>query len=1536
MSKKSLLMMLLLALLVPWAASAQESIPYTEGFENMSTASDLTDAGWISYQSHSGSFLAIEASSSYVHTGTKALLIDSWDAGSNSDYVILGLPTVDAAINTLQITFSYKISSSYGGNMEVGYLTNVGDASTFVSLQTCANSTSYATETVELNGAPNDAARIAIKYIGYYRCYVDDIEVKTIPTCPKPTDLIATLIDGDGTKAKLNWTENGSATQWQVCLDGDMTNLIPANTNVDFELTGLTAEVDHTAKVRAYCNANDQSDWSNEVTFRPTNAFHLTVNDGTANNSIVPVYGLWVDDITQSQFIIPADDLADAANGTITQLTFYAAADKNWGAARFEVYMAEVAETTVSAMADWSTMYKVMNAASLGITNGVMVVNLDTPFDYTGGNLLIGFQQTVSGTYQGCSWYGVTATGASMGGYGTSNNQQNFLPKTTIAYLPGEAPTCPKPRGLVAGTPAARSVVLNWTETGEARAWQICLNGDETNLIPANTNEDFLLEGLTPDTDYTIKVRSYCSEDDQSDWSNEVTIHTDVTCPAPTDLTVSDITPFAANVAWSGTASSYNFAVQEPVFFYGFEDAEPWDTLNFPPCTTYDGDGAKCYGSGDFDFPNENYHGACIAMQNGVYGDYNDQISAHSGNAFGGMWDAIPSEIQVGTTTNDWFILPEIAIENGMVFSFWAREIFTNWGPEIINVGAYGTTDGTFASLLAENVEIGNTTWMQYSYDLSAYAGQTIKLAINCVSDDVLAFFFDDLFVGYNYVIDENDIIPNATSPQALVLEPETTYQVLVQSACGGEDGESAWVYDVFTTPSNCVAPFDLNVTDLKAQSATLNWTGYQDGFQVRYRTVEHTGAAEGSFFEDFENNTSLTGWTVIRNGEGTQYTDWHVVNSETLFSSGAIPAHSGSYVVMGRSWNSDAYNVDNWLITPQVTLDGTLSYWVYDDGEYHENCDVYVSTTTADIDAFTLLADPESATNEWTERTVDLSSFNGQLGYIAFRLQDEDKDFLFIDDVLIGSIETVPAGEWQYGTTDALFFNTNDNPDYPLIPDTDYEWQVRGENRSCGDEGYTEWSEMAYFHTESACGLPTNLETTDIEANAATLTWDGVQEDYNVRYRTAGFDGYYLKEDWDGEIGDWTGYNWGDNTSLYYEDDTYTNLIFMMVALDGTDTDQYLFSPDMREEAAGNTLTFNYAAYSGDYTESFEVGFVATDSIYSEAVQTNDTVWQTYTTVVPEGALYMYIYYEDGYALMLDNFVCYTNNPDEIVAAGEWIETLEGVNSPVAIEGLDPETYYEWEVQGNSELCGDGATDWVTAPEFKTLESEGQTIALVAGTNWFSTYLDIELGDLQAALNAALPDVNSGITIKAKVGNSTLRNGNWRSTNNFVWDVAKMYRIEVPADCEITLTGDPINPADNPITILAGEATWIGFPFSESMDPADVIPAGFAINGDVIKGKEGNFRYTNRWRPTGINALEPGKGYMYVPSSNAGERTLVYTTGSKKASQTIEFGPKKNATSMSLTPKMMQKAFNQSKAAENAVAKKAKKNNEDCKSINK
>ena len=103
------------------------------------------------------------------------------------------------------------------------------------------------------------------------------------------------------------------------------------------------------------------------------------------------------------------------------------------------------------------------------------------------------------------------------------------------------------------------------------------------------------------------------------------------------------------------------------------------------------------------------------------------------------------------------------------------------------------------------------------------------------------------------------------------------------------------------------------------------------------------------------------------------------------------------------------------------------------------------------------------------------------------------------------------------------------------------------------------------------------------------------------------------------------------------------------------------------------------------------------------------------------------------------------------------------------------------------------------------------QTVALSEGTNWFSTYVEITLDDLKAALAAATP--NNAITIKSSEGQSAVyspRTHTWSGQLTSM-DVVMRYNITVAEDCEITLEGMPIDPADHPITILGGGAkTWI------------------------------------------------------------------------------------------------------------------------------
>ena len=177
-----------------------------------------------------------------------------------------------------------------------------------------------------------------------------------------------------------------------------------------------------------------------------------------------------------------------------------------------------------------------------------------------------------------------------------------------------------------------------------------------------------------------------------------------------------------------------------------------------------------------------------------------------------------------------------------------------------------------------------------------------------------------------------------------------------------------------------------------------------------------------------------------------------------------------------------------------------------------------------------------------------------------------------------------------------------------------------------------------------------------------------------------------------------------------------------------------------------------------------------------------------------------------------------------------------------------------------------------------KNVQMVTQTTALSQGTNWFSTYLDITLDDLKAALVEALG--NTRIVIVSQDNGQAIWNGRLWTGQLRTLDLTQMYKITVPADCEITFEAIPIDPADYPVTIKSG-INWIGFPFSESMTVANAF-ANFATRFDVVKSQDSGQATWNGHLWTGqLKNLESGKGYIYQ-SAAMENRTFTFPTSAK------------------------------------------------------
>ncbi len=99
---------------------------------------------------------------------------------------------------------------------------------------------------------------------------------------------------------------------------------------------------------------------------------------------------------------------------------------------------------------------------------------------------------------------------------------------------------------------------------------------------------------------------------------------------------------------------------------------------------------------------------------------------------------------------NDWLISPSFTPQAGQFLNFWARSYTAQWGLEKFKVGISqgGTAPSDFSIISTGNHIQAPVDWTLYSYDMSAYVGQSIRFGINCISSDAFFFIVDDVTVG--------------------------------------------------------------------------------------------------------------------------------------------------------------------------------------------------------------------------------------------------------------------------------------------------------------------------------------------------------------------------------------------------------------------------------------------------------------------------------------------------------------------------------------------------------------------------------------------------------------------------------------------------------------------------------------------------------------------------------------------------------------------------------------------------------------------
>lgn len=174
-------------------------------------------------------------------------------------------------------------------------------------------------------------------------------------------------------------------------------------------------------------------------------------------------------------------------------------------------------------------------------------------------------------------------------------------------------------------------------------------------------------------------------------------------------------------------------------------------------------------------------------------------------------------------------------------------------------------------------------------------------------------------------------------------------------------------------------------------------------------------GVRELPYFEGFEMGaTDWECWTVIDEGENCDMGDdymasyWHrhgVVD--------AIAPYAGDYCAY-YLWN-DGMPQEGWLISPKLAIPSERkteltfrSYEQYSYATIYEG--VWVSTTNTAPESFSEVWKQLDASDSWKQVTIDLTDYQGQDIYVAFKYYGFDGHSWYIDDVNVEDMPLPPS----------------------------------------------------------------------------------------------------------------------------------------------------------------------------------------------------------------------------------------------------------------------------------------------------------------------------------------------------------------------------------------------------------------------------------------------------------------------------------------------------------------------------------------------
>ncbi len=871
---------------------------------------------------------------------------------------------------------------------------------------------------------------------------------------------------------------------------------------------------------------------------------NYTVYDGTTTNSYVPVYGLYTDSYLKCEYVIPATDLTAINGSNISALTYHlsSAPSAAW-TCNFQVFVKEVTSSSISSFSgidDATIVYE----GTLDATSGTMVVNFTTPYQYNGGNLLIGFYNTNTGNYKSASFYGQAITNSSVQGHHGSNpssitaNQRNFIPKTTFTV--DELHGCITPTQLAVSDVATYGATVTWTPGYQETSWVVKFN----DLEFPTTTPSYTATTLDPNTTYVASVKAVCSATEESEYTTPgVSFTTLPTCPTPSAVTFSDITATSVTVAWTNGGSETAWTIDANGTEYT-ANSNPFTLTGLTPATSYTVKvKANCSATDESDWSTTaTFETPCVAvvvtetepftedfntLTTGIPSCWDNAEGTTTDNSY--KWNYFATGVtgacvrfnsySNSSNNTNYLKTPQLdlsGLTNPMVS-------FSYKNPTGGDFSVYYTIDGTNYVEIATGLT-GVSSWTNVEYTIADLAGATnayiiFKGTSNWGSGDAY-IYLDDVLVSQ---------VPTCPKPTDVTVNDITTTSAEISWTNGGT--ETAWT-------------ISYNGTEVAANSNPFTLTGLTPATVYTVMVKANCSAEDESYWSTAAefvtecgtfNVTESTPYQESFDGTAFPPTCWSRAHTAGSSSSQWIRTTSSSNIHTGAGaaqLQDQSTGNRNDLVTGVLNIPAANQYqvtmWMYRSTysysiKPNEGVKVWINTTPDTTGATEIgyihreytLAPAETATG-WYEYSFVIPNAGDM--YVIFQGISEYGQASYIDDisvekaptclkptevVILDSLTTettavvdwTPAGDetqWEVACNgDTTLVSAHPFTITGLSASTTYTVSVRA---YCSDEDQSYWTSGVNFNTECAAVVVVTFDNPYHEGFEGTICWSTQQ----------------------------------------------------------------------------------------------------------------------------------------------------------------------------------------------------------------------------------------------------------------------------------------------------------------------------------------------------------------------------------------------------------------------------------------------------------